>query len=250
MRAFERLTARWLARTSSVGRTVSPKACRRLAPRMSVPSGATVMKERKHEERGNIRPGQPLRQDDLVRRVELAFVREREAVRDDHRDEAGVLLEALADEVLDLPALAARGADLVHLRRLVPDRDGGELEARDLARRADAGVDDVLLRQRRAERLRGAIELPLLDLRPLQLHEDALVLDRAEAVARRLGDELVLVRRERAVLDAVEGEDAADDAVVDDRDRRERAHRARRSRSTAPCTRGGGSRGAPPPSWR
>ena len=34
-----------------------------------------------------------------------------------------------------------------------------------------------------------------------------------------------------AVLDAIEREDAADDAVLDDRDRGERAHRARRRRS-------------------
>ena len=106
--------------------------------------------------------------------------------------------EALADEVLDLAAVARAAHDLVHLRRLVEERDGGEVEARDLARGAHAGLDDVLLAERGAERLRGAVELALLDLGALELHEDALVLDRAQAVARGLRDELLLVRRERA----------------------------------------------------
>ena len=76
---------------------------------------------------------------------------------------------------------------------------------------------------RRAERLGGAVELALLDLGALELHEDALVLDRAHGVAARLLDELLLARRER--LDPRRGRRRA----------RRGARRARRpaARSTA-----------------
>ena len=68
------------------------------------------------------------------------------------------------------------------LRRLVEERHRGEIEERDLARALHAGLDHVALGERRAERLGRAIELALLDLGALELHEDALVLDGARHV--------------------------------------------------------------------
>ena len=131
-----------------------------------------------------------------------------------------------ADEVVDLAARALRGDDLVHPGGLVEEGDRREIEARDLARGLHAGLDDVFLAERRAERLRRAIELALLDLGALELHEDALVLDGAETVARGLRGELLLVRREGRVLEPIDREDAAERLAVEHRDRRERADRA------------------------
>ena len=79
-----------------------------------------------------------------MRGVVFALVRQGELVRDDHRDEAGVLLELLAHEVVDLAAVRRRSADLVVLLHVVPHRDRREIERSDLARRADAGFENVL----------------------------------------------------------------------------------------------------------
>ena len=102
------------------------------------------------------------------------------------------MAEALAHDLAR--AVAAHGADLVHLRGVVVERHGGEVDAGDLARALHARLDHVALGGRRAERLRGAVELALLHLGPLELHEDPLVLDRAHGVAARLLDERLLAR--------------------------------------------------------
>ena len=84
--------------------------------------------------------------------------------------------------------------------RLAQDRRGqrareGEVGVAQGAR--GRGLDDLALAESGAKGLSGPIEFALLDLRALQLNEDALVLDRAEAVASRLRRDVVLVRRDR-----------------------------------------------------
>ena len=58
-----------------------------------------------------------LREDDLALLVVLAAVRQRVPVLEHHRDEAGVVAEALPDDVPVSPS-PLHGADLVHLRAL------------------------------------------------------------------------------------------------------------------------------------
>ena len=110
MRAFERLTARWLARTSSVGRTESPNAWRRLAPRMSVPSARSCMRSGRTRRLGCGGQGIRLLRTTLCAPCVLAAVGQRAAVLHDHRHEPGVLREANADEVVDF-TVAALGCD-------------------------------------------------------------------------------------------------------------------------------------------
>ena len=213
IRAFESDVARWLARTSSVGTHRLPERLPALGAEDQRAERAVVEDQRQDEERGDLRPGEAAGEDDLVGGVELAAVRERAAVLNDHRDEPGVRRETRADEVVDLPVGPLGGDDLVHPGGLVEDRDRGEVEARDLARALHGGVEDVLLAERRAERLRRAVQLPLLHLRPFQLDEDPLVLDRAQTVPRGLRGELLFVRREGAVVDAVDRENPAKGAA-------------------------------------
>ena len=71
---------------------------------------------------------------------------------------------------------------------------------------------------RGAERLGGAIELALLDLGALELHEDALVLDRAQDVARGLARmRLLFVAGEGVARLAIDDEHAARLAVLEQR---------------------------------
>ena len=132
--------------------------------------------------------------------------------------------EAHADQIVDLPCRSCAAATTSWLRvGLVVDGHGREVEARDLARRLHARLDDVLLAERRGERLRGAVQLALLDLGALQLQEHALVLDGPKAEARGLGRDLLLVRREGPVLEAVDGEHPAQRLALEHRDRPARA---------------------------
>src|SRR6478752_4242312 len=92
MRALASDTATWLANTSSVGRTESPKAPRRFEPSTSVPSARSCTKSG-------------------------STSREGMTIGDHHRDQARIVLEALPDQLGC--TLATDCADLVLARVLV-----------------------------------------------------------------------------------------------------------------------------------
>ena len=135
--------------------------------------------------------------------------------------------EARAHEVVDVAARARRGDDFVHARRFVEDRDRGEVEAGDFPRRLYARVDDVLFAHRRAEGASSTIKLTLLDLRPFELEKDSLVLDGAQAKARRLRGDVLFVRRKGSIADSVDREDSPQRLPFEHRNRRECLHRTR-----------------------
>src|SRR5690606_35872346 len=76
------------------------------------------------------------------------------------------------------------------------------------------------------EALGGAVELALLDLGALELHEDALVLDGAGAEARGLLEEALLVAAEGRRIAPIGDQDPAKGAVLEDRNAADGAHRA------------------------
>ena len=91
----------------------------------------------------------------------------------------------------------------------------------------DAGVEHIGLGERRTERFRGSIELALLDLGTLELHENPLVLDGPRHVPRGKDERLLVDGRKRTIIDAIDQKNAARLPMLHDRYAANRADRAR-----------------------
>ncbi len=133
MRALASDTATWLASTSSVRahRVAEGRAAARAEHQRA--ERALVHEQRQHHERRHRRAARfAAREHDLPGGIVVAAVGQRVAVRDHHRDQAGVVLEALADELAR--ALAAHGADLVLVGARSNSVTDREVEGRELAR--------------------------------------------------------------------------------------------------------------------
>ncbi len=84
----------------------------------------------------------------------------------------------------------------VHVFVGVEERHGGEVEGSDLAGALHGDGRDAGLVHRGSEGFGRAVELALLDLGALELHEDTLVLDGAHGVAGRRLEQLFVARCE------------------------------------------------------
>ena len=103
--------------------------------------------------------------------------------------------------------------------------DDGHVVARDGPDRGERFLVDLLQRERFGEHLGGPVELLLLVLAALDRGEDPLVLDHATDVVGRPLQRGGFVVVERAVIDAVGTQDAAQRGAVEQRDRAQVGHR-------------------------